>query len=110
MRVLQPSLGLPASSLSPAPQMDIKVEGITLDIMQRALAAAGEGRRHILGEMAKCSPAPRRALSQYAPRLLQVGCAVAGGAAAHAVTSMLSYAVLCCATFECSVPPAASLP
>ncbi len=56
--------------------MDIKVEGITLDIMQRALAAAGAGRRHILGEMAKCSPAPRRALSPYAPRLLQVRCAV----------------------------------
>lgn len=77
--------------------MDIKVEGITLDIMQRALAAAGEGRRHILGEMAKCSPAPRRALSPYAPRLLQVGCAVAGGAAAHAVTrrAELHDAVLC---------------
>ena len=34
-------------------QMDIKVEGITLDIMQRALAAAGQGRRHILAEMRK---------------------------------------------------------
>lgn len=56
--------------------MDIKVEGITLDIMQRALAAAGEGRRHILGEMAKCNPAPRRTLSPYAPRLMQVRRAV----------------------------------
>jgi polyribonucleotide nucleotidyltransferase len=50
-------------------QMDIKVEGITLPIMESALAAAGEGRRHILGQMAKCDPAPRNGLSQYAPRI-----------------------------------------
>ncbi|KAL4419131.1 hypothetical protein ABPG77_002644 [Micractinium sp. CCAP 211/92] len=50
-------------------QMDIKVEGITLEIMQQALAAAAKGRRHILAEMAKCSPPPRGALSPYAPRI-----------------------------------------
>ena len=50
-------------------QMDIKVEGITLPIMESALQAAGEGRRHILGEMAKCSPPPRGALSAFAPRI-----------------------------------------
>ena len=50
-------------------QMDIKVEGITLEIMGVALAAAKKGRAHILGEMEACSPAPRRALSQYAPRV-----------------------------------------
>ncbi|KAL4447781.1 hypothetical protein ABPG75_005000 [Micractinium tetrahymenae] len=53
-------------------QMDIKVEGITLEIMQQALAAAGKGRRHILAEMAKCSPPPRGELSQYAPRIRTV--------------------------------------
>lgn len=50
-------------------QMDIKVEGITLPIMESALQAAGAGRRHILGEMAKCSPAPRGGLSKFAPRI-----------------------------------------
>lgn len=50
-------------------QMDIKVEGITLPIMESALQAAGAGRRHILGEMAKCSPPPRGGLSQFAPRI-----------------------------------------
>jgi polyribonucleotide nucleotidyltransferase len=50
-------------------QMDIKVEGITLDIMRSALEAAGKGRRHILGEMARCDPAPAGELSHYAPRI-----------------------------------------
>ncbi|KAL4853937.1 Polyribonucleotide nucleotidyltransferase [Chlorella vulgaris] len=53
-------------------QMDIKVEGITLDILQTALEAAGNGRRHILAEMERCSPAPRATLSQYAPRIRQM--------------------------------------
>ncbi|KAG2500423.1 hypothetical protein HYH03_001992 [Edaphochlamys debaryana] len=53
-------------------QMDIKVEGITLDIMASALQQAKEGRRHILGEMAKASPGPRGELSPYAPRLLRM--------------------------------------
>ena len=48
-------------------QMDIKVEGITLEILGAALRQAGKGRAHILGEMARCSPAPRRALSPHAP-------------------------------------------
>ena len=52
-------------------QMDIKVEGITLDIMRTALEAARKGREHILTEMDACSPPPRRALSPYCPRLLQ---------------------------------------
>lgn len=53
-------------------QMDIKVEGITLDIMKKALAQAGDGRRHILGEMAKCNPPPQRALSRYAPKIVRL--------------------------------------
>lgn len=47
--------------------MDIKVEGITLDIMRQALQQAAAGRTHILEQMERCSPAPRRALSQHAP-------------------------------------------
>ena len=50
-------------------QMDIKVEGITLAIMEKALEAAGKGRRHILKEMANCSPPPRNDLSAFAPRI-----------------------------------------
>ncbi|PSC72537.1 putative polyribonucleotide nucleotidyltransferase chloroplastic [Micractinium conductrix] len=53
-------------------QMDIKVEGITLEIMQKALQAAAAGRRHILGEMRKCAPEPRGQLSPYAPRIRQL--------------------------------------
>ena len=53
-------------------QMDIKVEGITLDIMKKALAQAGDGRRHILGEMAKCNPPPQRALSKYSPKIVRL--------------------------------------
>jgi polyribonucleotide nucleotidyltransferase len=49
--------------------MDIKVEGITLDIMKQALIQAKEGRLHILGEMVKCNPPPRGQLSSYAPRM-----------------------------------------
>ncbi|GIX35614.1 MAG: polyribonucleotide nucleotidyltransferase [Lysobacteraceae bacterium] len=51
-------------------QMDIKIEGITEEIMRIALAQAREGRLHILGEMAKDLSAPRAELSDYAPRLL----------------------------------------
>ncbi|CAF2103435.1 unnamed protein product [Brassica napus] len=48
-------------------QMDIKVGGITLEIMEKALIQAKAGRRHILAEMAKCSPPPTLSLSKYAP-------------------------------------------
>lgn len=50
-------------------QMDIKVEGITLDIMAAALEQARRGRLHILQEMEKCDPPPRRAVSPYAPQI-----------------------------------------
>jgi len=53
-------------------QMDIKVEGITLDIMRNALQQAKQGRTHILGEMRKCMPAPRNALSDNTPRILRL--------------------------------------
>ncbi|KAM0846921.1 hypothetical protein ACQ4PT_055419 [Festuca glaucescens] len=48
-------------------QMDIKVVGITLPVMEQALRQARDGRKHILNEMSKCSPPPAKALSPYAP-------------------------------------------
>ncbi|MBL8246037.1 MAG: polyribonucleotide nucleotidyltransferase [Rhodanobacteraceae bacterium] len=50
-------------------QMDIKIDGITEEIMKVALTQARDGRRHILGEMAKVIDAPRSEMSTYAPRL-----------------------------------------
>jgi polyribonucleotide nucleotidyltransferase len=51
-------------------QMDIKVEGLDLQIVKEALAQAREGRLHILGEMAKALSEPRADLSPYAPRIV----------------------------------------
>ncbi len=51
-------------------QMDIKIQGITEEIMKVALTQAKAGRLHILGEMANALTAPRGELSDYAPRLL----------------------------------------
>ncbi len=50
-------------------QMDIKIEGLDLKIMEQALEKARVGRLHILKEMAKVLPAPRTELSKYAPRI-----------------------------------------
>jgi polyribonucleotide nucleotidyltransferase len=50
-------------------QMDIKINGITKEIMQIALDQAREGRLHILGEMAKAITAPREEMSEHAPRI-----------------------------------------
>ena len=49
-------------------QMDIKIEGITKEIMDQALTQAKEGRLHILGEMAKDISSAREEMSEYAPR------------------------------------------
>ena len=51
-------------------QMDIKIDGITTEIMQQALDQAREGRLHILGEMNKVISEPRAEMSEYAPRLI----------------------------------------
>ncbi len=51
-------------------QMDIKIDGITPEIMQVALAQAKQGRIHILGEMNKSLPQTREKMSDYAPRIL----------------------------------------
>ena len=53
-------------------QMDIKIDGITEEIMKVALEQAKRGRLHILGEMAKVISQPRAEMSEYAPRLLTV--------------------------------------
>ena len=50
-------------------QMDIKIAGITEEIMKQALKQAAEGRTHILGEMAKALDNTRTELSAYAPRI-----------------------------------------
>jgi len=50
-------------------QMDIKVAGITEEIMKTALAQAKDGRAHILGEMAKALGSVRGELSAHAPRI-----------------------------------------
>ncbi len=50
-------------------QMDIKIQGITKEIMQVALAQAKEARLHILGQMQNSSAGPREEVSAYAPRL-----------------------------------------
>ena len=51
-------------------QMDIKIQGITKEIMQVALAQAKEARIHILGQMKASMSSPRGEVSAYAPRLL----------------------------------------
>jgi len=50
-------------------QMDIKIDGITREIMEQALAQAKRGRLHILAEMGKAISAPREEMSRYAPRI-----------------------------------------
>ncbi|GJE27771.1 polyribonucleotide nucleotidyltransferase [Methylobacterium organophilum] len=50
-------------------QMDIKIAGITEEIMKVALAQAKDGRAHILGEMAQALTAARPELGEYAPRI-----------------------------------------
>jgi polyribonucleotide nucleotidyltransferase len=51
-------------------QMDIKIQGITREIMEKALAQANDGRMHILGEMNKAIEAPREEVSKFAPRYI----------------------------------------
>jgi len=53
-------------------QMDIKIQGITKEIMQAALAQAKEGRMHILGKMQEAMPQGRTELSDFAPRLITI--------------------------------------
>ena len=53
-------------------QMDMKVQGISFETIEEALAQAHTGRMHILGEMAKTISSPRESISQYAPQFLRM--------------------------------------
>ena len=53
-------------------QMDIKIHGLSYQIMEEALSQAREGRLFILGKMLEVLPQPRRALSVHAPRILTI--------------------------------------
>jgi len=53
-------------------QMDIKIGGITAEIMAQALEQARKGRLHILDRMAESLAAPRASISAYAPRILTI--------------------------------------
>jgi polyribonucleotide nucleotidyltransferase len=53
-------------------QMDIKIDGITREIMEKALEQAREGRLHILGKMAEAISEPRTEVSAYAPRFITI--------------------------------------
>jgi len=53
-------------------QMDIKIEGITREIMEVALAQAKVGRLHILGEMNKVITVHRSEMSEHAPRIIEL--------------------------------------
>jgi len=53
-------------------QMDIKVTGITTEVMRTALEQARRGRLHILDKMREALPAPRRSISAFAPRIVTI--------------------------------------
>ncbi|HEY4127532.1 MAG TPA: polyribonucleotide nucleotidyltransferase, partial [Gammaproteobacteria bacterium] len=53
-------------------QMDIKIQGITKEIMQQALAQAKDGRLHILGKMNEVLSKPRADMSEWAPRIVVI--------------------------------------
>ncbi len=52
-----------------ATQMDIKVDGLSFDILEKALNQAKEGRMHILGKITDCIAEPRAELKDHAPRI-----------------------------------------
>jgi polyribonucleotide nucleotidyltransferase len=51
-------------------QMDMKIEGITIEVMRSAMQQAKDGRMHILGKMLETLAAPRNTLNPYAPRII----------------------------------------
>jgi len=53
-------------------QMDIKVDGLSMDIMRQALAQARKGRLHILDSMYACMPAHREEVKPHAPRMVKL--------------------------------------
>jgi len=53
-------------------QMDIKVDGLSMDVMRQALAQAKKGRMHILDAMYACTEAPRPDVKPHAPRMVKI--------------------------------------
>ena len=53
-------------------QMDIKIRGLSFEVLQQALEQSRQGRLHILSEMMKTLESPRKELSQYAPRIMKL--------------------------------------
>ena len=53
-------------------QMDIKLDGLSYEVLEQALNQAKDGRIHILGEMAKTIDAPREDLKPHAPRIVEM--------------------------------------
>ena len=55
-----------------ATQMDIKVDGLSYEILERALNQAKEGRMHILGKLTECIAEPRADYRPFVPRIVQI--------------------------------------
>ncbi len=55
-----------------ATQMDIKCDGLSYEILEKALMQAKEGREYILGKLTECMPAPRAELKPHVPRIEQI--------------------------------------
>lgn len=53
-------------------QMDMKVQGISFEVLEKALQQANKGRMHILGKMAETISTPRENLSEYAPQFVKM--------------------------------------
>ncbi len=52
--------------------MDIKVDGLSYEVLEKALEQARQGRLHIMGEMLKTLPAPREDFKPFVPRMVQI--------------------------------------
>ena len=55
-----------------ATQMDIKCDGLSYEILEKALMQAKAGREYILGKLTECMPAPRAELKPHVPRIVQI--------------------------------------
>ncbi len=55
-----------------ATQMDIKVDGLSYEVLEKALEQARQGRLHIMGEMLKTIPEPREDYKPFVPRMVQI--------------------------------------
>ena len=55
-----------------ATQMDIKVDGLSYEVLEKALEQARQGRMHIMGEMMKCISEPRADYKPFVPRIIQI--------------------------------------